>query len=126
MLCPAAQHIDRVLSQKCHQALVSSRTQAWTHRSKTNLSAPPKVAKKRQSDRSPRVLPLTSTELSDLETTPVKTEVCGARAELRDECLWIWSPLCAHTGGVPDNAECKSAGFAGVSSELPIGRFYFA
>ena len=97
MLCPAAQHIDRVLWQKCHQALVSSRTQAWTHRSKTNLSAPPKVAKKRQSDRSPRVLPLTSTELSDLETTPVKTEVLWCQSGIERRMPLNMKPLvCAH------------------------------
>ena len=28
------------------------------------------------------------TELSDSETTPVKTEVCDARVELRVEFLW--------------------------------------
>lgn len=61
-------------------------TQAWTRRSKTNLSAPPKAAKKGRAI-GVREHYLTSTKPSDSETTPVKTEACGARVELRDECL---------------------------------------
>ena len=76
---------------------------------------------KRVSDRSPRVLPPHFNRALGLRNGPVKTEACDARVELRDNCICIWSPLCAHTGEVPANAECKSAGFAGVSSGLGLG-----